>query len=184
MKASMPLRSMRLSRTPGYGAAYVRLAGGTLAGRQARWSSSASFDHLGPVVGQGLAARAADGSAMRTEYDLNSRVLRHPVNVQSQKSFAWPWCLRVAFCNAGCDIQLPNGAVSQTATESFSRVWQPQATGSLRRQRIPRFPGIGIARCRRPCQFDQGDDAPAGAVDLANDQALLLDIGQQTPRTA
>jgi hypothetical protein len=44
--------------------------------------------------------------------------------------------------------------------------------------------GVGIAGRRRPGQFDKRHDPPAGAVKLADDEALLLDIGQQAPRTA
>lgn len=44
------------------------------------------------------------------------------------------------------------------------------------------FVGIRIARRGRPGQFDQRDDPAPGAIELAYDQALLLDIGQQPPR--
>jgi hypothetical protein len=40
---------------------------------------------------------------------------------------------------------------------------------------------LGVARCRRPGQFDERHDPPTGTVKLANDEALLLDVGQQTP---
>jgi hypothetical protein len=52
---------------------------------------------LGPGSVRGWRLGPRMESAMRTEYDLNSRVLRHPVNAQSQKSFAWVRCLRVDF---------------------------------------------------------------------------------------
>src|SRR3954471_24437598 len=39
--------------------------------------------------------------------------------------------------------------------------------------------GIGVARRRRPGQFDQRHDPPAGTVELADDQALVFDIGQK-----
>src|SRR4051794_30111309 len=58
--------------------------------------------------------------------------------------------------------------------------WRRIAAALLRRQ----FLGIGVARCRRPGQFDERHDPPAGAVKLANDEALLLDVGQKTPCTA
>src|SRR3981081_3684776 len=37
--------------------------------------------------------------------------------------------------------------------------------------------GVGIAGRRRPGQFDKRHDSPAGTVKLADDEALLLDIG-------
>src|SRR5947208_1947569 len=58
--------------------------------------------------------------------------------------------------------------------------WSRTVAALLRRQ----FLGIGVARCRRPGQFDERHDPPTGAVKLANDEALLLDVGQQTPCTA
>jgi hypothetical protein len=67
-------------------------------------------------------------------------------------------------------------ALWQSAVASWSRA----AAASLGGQ----FLGIGVARCRRPGQFDERYDSPTGAVKLANDEALLLDVAQQTPCTA
>lgn len=58
---------------------------------------------------------------------------------------------------------------------------QSRTAAGLLRQRLL---GIGVARCRRPGQFDERHDPPTGTVKLANDEALLLDIGQQTACTA
>lgn len=58
--------------------------------------------------------------------------------------------------------------------------WSRAAAALLRRQVL----GIGVARCRRPGQFDERHDPSTGTVELANDETLLLDVGQQTPRTA
>src|SRR5207248_929003 len=58
--------------------------------------------------------------------------------------------------------------------------WSRTAAALLRRQ----FLGIGVAGCRRPGQFDERHDPPTGTVKLANDEALLLDVAQQTACTA
>ena len=50
----------------------------------------------------------------------------------------------------------------------------------LRRQ----FFGIGIAWRSCPGQFDECHDPPAGTVELADDEALLLDVAEKTLRTA
>src|SRR5215475_14156790 len=58
--------------------------------------------------------------------------------------------------------------------------WRRTAAALLRR----RVAGTGVARCGRPGEFDERHGPPAGAVELAHDEALLLDIGQETLGTA
>src|SRR5437762_1164528 len=80
---------------------------------------------------------------------------------------------------AGAEIPAPLSSYlvsARSTVASGSRT----AAALLRRQ----FLGIGVARCRRPGQFDERHDPPTGAVKLANDEALLLDVGQQAPCTA
>src|SRR5690348_9301588 len=47
-----------------------------------------------------------------------------------------------------------------------------------------RVVGIGVARCGRPGELDERHGPAASAVELAHDEALLLDIGQKTLGTA
>ena len=53
--------------------------------------------------------------------------------------------------------------------------WRRTATALLGRLVI----GIGIARRGRPGELDERHGSAAGAVELAHDEALLLDIGQK-----
>src|SRR5262245_39311304 len=81
-------------------------------------------------------------------------------------------------CEGRGTTAIRSGRRTQAGTSNAS---QRRATAILLGGQLV---GIGVARRRRPGELDERYDSPPGAIELADDEALLLDIGEKTLRAA